>query len=85
MIITEEFVDVEPGKYLRMRSVESPVPYVSEIWFDPADGGTRVTWHQESGSLGGVFGALGDTVVAKLYARDIRGNLEHAKVLLEWR
>lgn len=49
----------------------------------PVGGGTRVTWHQESGSLGGVFGSLADTVVAKLYARDVRSNLEHAKALLE--
>lgn len=81
--ISEELTGVERGKYLRRRGTDSPIPYETETRFDPTDRGTRVTFHQESGSLGGVFGALADTVVAKLYARDVRSNLEHAKTLLE--
>ncbi|KAF0963717.1 SRPBCC family protein [Rhodococcus sp. T7] len=81
--ITEELTGVEQGKYLRRRGTDSPVPYETETRFDPTDRGTRVTFHQESGSLGGVFGTLADTIVATLYARDVRSNLEHAKTLLE--
>ncbi|WP_255315046.1 SRPBCC family protein [Rhodococcus koreensis] len=81
--VTEELTGVEQGKCLRRRGTDSPIPYENETRFAPVGGGTRVTWHQESGSLGGVFGSLADTVVAKLYARDVRSNLEHAKALLE--
>jgi uncharacterized membrane protein len=81
--ISEELTGLERGKYLRRRGTDSPVPYETETRFDPTDGGTRVTFHQESGSLGSIFGALADTVVATLYARDVRSNLEHAKTLLE--
>ncbi|ETT25538.1 Polyketide cyclase/dehydrase [Rhodococcus rhodochrous ATCC 21198] len=81
--ITEETTGVEQDRYLRRRGTDSPVPYETETRFDPTERGTRVTFHQESGSLGGVFGTLTDTLVAKLYARDVRSNLEHAKALLE--
>ncbi|BAH55622.1 MULTISPECIES: SRPBCC family protein [Rhodococcus] len=81
--ITEELTDIEQGKYLRRRGTDSPVPYETETLFESTDRGTRVTYHQESGSLGGIFGALADGIVAKLYARDVRSNLEHARTLLE--
>ena len=81
--ITEELAGVEQGKCLRRRSTDSPVPYEVETRFEPADEGTRVTWHQESGSLGGVFGKLADGIVTKMYARDVRSSLENAKTLME--
>lgn len=81
--LTEELTGVEHGKYLRRRSIQSPIPYESETRFDPTESGTRVTWRQESDLPTGFFGRLADSIAAKLYARDVRSNLEHAKVLLE--
>ena len=42
-----------------------------------------MTFAQHSDSLGGFFGKLGDAVVVKMYERDVHGNLEKAKLLLE--
>lgn len=44
--------------------------------------GTRFTWHQEMESLKGFF-KFAAPVVLKLYARDVRANLEKAKTILE--
>ena len=52
------------------------------VTFSDEGSGTRVTWLQESESLGGVF-KLADGLVMKLYSRDVRSNLEKAKTLLE--
>ena len=37
----------------------------------------------ETDELGGFFGKLGDAVVVKVYARDVKSNLANAKTLLE--
>jgi hypothetical protein len=80
---TPQLTGVEQGKYLRRRGTDSPVPYETEPRFEPAGEGTRVSWHQESGSLGDVLGKLADGMVAKLYARGVRSSLENATTLIE--
>ena len=80
---TTELVEVEPARLARTRSSDASIPFRLELRFDEVPEGTRVTWHQETDELGGFFGKLGDAVVVKVYARDVRSNLANAKTLLE--
>ena len=50
--------------------------------FDEVPDGTRVTVKFEPGSFGGFFGRLADPLVTRMYARDVRGNLETLKDIL---
>lgn len=54
-----------------------------ETRFEDANGGTRFTFHQEAEIPGGFFGKLADPLAARLFAKDIRSNLEKLKELLE--
>jgi carbon monoxide dehydrogenase subunit G len=80
---TTELVEVEPARLARSQSSDASIPFRLELRFDEVPEGTRVTWHQETDELGGFFGKLGDAVVVKVYARDVRSNLANAKTLLE--
>jgi len=83
LTFTTEVVEVEPGRLAKSRSADASIPFRLELRFDEVAEGTRVTWHQETDELGGFFGKLGDAVVVKLYARDVKSNLANAKTLLE--
>lgn len=80
---TGEAVEVEEGRQLRSRIVDSPIPFELETRFEDVTGGTRVTQRQEFEIPEGFFGELDDELVAKLYATDLRSNFENLKVLLE--
>jgi len=75
LTFTTEVVEVEPGRLAKSRSADASIPFRLELRFDEVAEGTRVTWHQETDELGGFFGKLGDAVVVKLYARDVKSNL----------
>lgn len=82
---TQEIVEHVPGERLVFRSLEAPMNMSWTLdWKleDEGEGRTRVRFHQEA-TLGGFFGKLGDSLVTKLYSRDVRGNLENLKALLE--
>ena len=81
--LTEELARVEPGRDQHRRSVKSPIRYETVYRFEPVETGTRVTFHQDTEDVGNFFGRFTQPVVEKLYARDVRNNLEHAKQLLE--
>ena len=79
---TDELVEYVENERLKLVSAEGKIPYsITSTYTDEGDG-TRVTWLQESESLGGVF-KLADGLVLKMYSRDVRSNLEKAKTLLE--
>ncbi|MFD4293479.1 SRPBCC family protein [Rhodococcus sp. NPDC058505] len=79
----EEEVEVrEANKHLRYRSTRSKIGYVRDIDFATDGTGTRVTLSQESEAGTGIF-TFADSIVQKLYAHDVRGNLEKAKTILE--
>lgn len=80
LTFTTEVVEVEPGRLAKSRSADASIPFRLELRFAE---GTRVTWHQETDELGGFFGKLGDAVVVRPYARDVKSNLANAKTLLE--
>lgn len=80
---TGEAVEVEEGRRVKSRIVDSPIPTEIETRFEDTDGGTRLTqrWNLEIPE--GFFGELDNELVTRLYATDLRSNLEKLKVLLE--
>jgi carbon monoxide dehydrogenase subunit G len=80
--LTDEMVEVERGRSGRLVSEDATIPYTLSFRYEDEDAGTKVTWHQEMESLKGFF-KFADAIVLKLYARDVRSNLEKAKTILE--
>lgn len=78
-----EVTEFEPDRRYVSRSVESPVGFELDIKYEDANGGTKVTWHQESETYGGFFGKLADPLVTRMYGKDVRSNLEKLKELIE--
>jgi carbon monoxide dehydrogenase subunit G len=79
---TDELAEYDEGKNYKLASVEGRIPYTIAMSFSDEGSGTKVTWHQETESLGSVF-KFADPIVVKMYSRDVRSNLEKAKTLLE--
>lgn len=80
---TSEVAEFEEGRHYVNRSVESPMAWEIDIAYEDAADGTRVTWHQDTADFGGFFGKLADPLVTRMYAKDVRSNLENLKELLE--
>ena len=80
---TTEVTEFEQDRRVISRSVESPVGFGLDIKYEDANGGTKVTWHQDSETYGGFFGKLADPLVTRMYAKDVRSNLEKLKELVE--
>jgi uncharacterized membrane protein len=81
---TQEIVEHDPPHRIAIRSLEAPISYELEVRCEElATDRCRVTMHQSVGDMGGFFGRLGDAMVTKMYSRDVRGNLEHLRDLLE--
>lgn len=80
--LTDEMVEVERGRGGKLVSEEATIPYTLSFHYEDEGEGTKVTWHQEMESLKGFF-EFADPIVLKLYARDVRSNLEKAKTILE--
>jgi carbon monoxide dehydrogenase subunit G len=79
---TDELVEIDEGRMFKLESRDAKVPYTLTMTLSDEGGGTRLTWLQEAESLKGVF-KFGDSIVTKMYAHDVRGNLENAKTLIE--
>jgi uncharacterized membrane protein len=80
---TTEVTEFEQDRHFRSQSVESPVDFILDIKYEDVDGGTKVTWRQESETYGGFFGKLADPLVSRMYSKDVRSNLEKLKELVE--
>lgn len=80
---TSEVVEYEQDRRVEIRSVDAPMDFHITWSYTADDGGTRVDFVQEVPSVGGFFGRMSDPIVTKMYARDVRANLENLKVLLE--
>jgi carbon monoxide dehydrogenase subunit G len=80
--LTDEMVEAERGRSGKLVSEDATIPYTLSFLYEDEGEGTKVTWHQEMESLKGVF-KFADPIVLKLYARDVRSNLEKAKTILE--
>lgn len=78
-VITEH----DPPARLAFRSVDSPIEFEGWYTVEAVGDATRVTYHIESPTYGGFFGKLAEPLVNKLYSRDVKGNLENLKEILE--
>lgn len=82
---TSEITEWDPVDFYEYRSIESPFEWHTRYTFEEEGGGTRVTFDQEIAEVGGFFGKLADTLVTRMYTRDIKANLETLRDLLESR
>ncbi len=81
--MTERITGYEKNKRIAFESAESRVGYSREIDFESdRDGGTKVTFLMDAEAGSGIF-KFADPIVQRLYARDVRNNLENAKTILE--
>ena len=80
---TGEVIEVEEGRRIKSRIVDSPISAQVETRFEGDDGDTKLTQRWELEIPEGFFGELDDSLVARLYATDLRSNFEKLKVLLE--
>lgn len=80
----DQITESIPGETYAFESVDGPFDYAFTFRFEDADdGGTRLTIHGESPGFGGMFGKLSDPLVVRMFSRDVRGNLENLKTLIE--
>lgn len=80
---TSEVIDYEENQRIVFRSIESPMSWTMTQSYEEHDGATRLTMHQDIGSLGSFFGKLADPLVTRMYSKDVRSNLEKLKELCE--
>ena len=80
---TAEISEFDPGKRYVSRSIESPMGWEMRVTYEDDGGDTLVHWRQETDSFGGFFGKLADPLVTRMYAKDVKSNLEKLKELLE--
>lgn len=65
------------------RSVEAPFPWHGGTTLERDGDGTKVTTFLDSENISGFFGKMGDPIVAKMYGRQMRADLENLKEILE--
>jgi uncharacterized protein YndB with AHSA1/START domain len=81
--VVDQVTEATTGETYAFKGVDGPFDYAFTWRFeDTDDGGTRLTIRGESPGLGGFFGKF-DPLVVRLFSRDVRGNLENLKTLLE--
>lgn len=80
---TAEVTEAERPARFGFRSVEAPFPFEFTYTLTERDGATEVAYDGSSESMGGFFGKLADPIVARMYERDSKANLENLKAVLE--
>lgn len=78
-----EVTEFDSPRRTEYRSVESPFPWHGGTILEQDGNGTKVTAFLESENIRGFFGKLGDPIVAKMYGRQMRSDLENLKEILE--
>ncbi len=79
---TEELVDYQENKHLAFRSKESKIGFERTVDFAVDGAHTRVTYVLDAEKGSGLF-KFADPIVQRLFAHDVRSNLEKAKTILE--
>lgn len=74
---------LEEGVGFTYESIESPMAFTYSYRFEDAEGGTKVTFHQDVPTIAGFFGKLADPIVTRMYSRSVSTNLANLKELLE--
>ena len=80
---TAKVTELEDGVMYGYQSVESPMAFTFTYRFEDVADGTRVTFRQDTPTLGGFFGKLADPIVTRMYARSVSTNLANLKEMLE--
>jgi hypothetical protein len=81
---TQEVVEWDPPRRAVLRTLDAPMAWELEMRFEElGPSRTKMTMFQGVDELGGFFGRLGDAMVTRMYARDVRANLENLKELME--
>jgi len=80
---TAEISEWDDVEFYELRAIESPVGWTLRFDFEEVADGTRVTMHQELAPFERYFGKLADPLVTRMYSRDVKGNLEKLKDILE--
>ena len=76
--------ELDEGVAVTYESVESPMAFSYSYRFADAEGsGTTVMFHQDVPTIGGFFGKLTDSIVTRMYSRNVATNLANLKELLE--
>jgi hypothetical protein len=78
-----EITEIEP-LHTTYRTVEAPMSWTLDFRIEPIDGEScRVIQEIHASDMSGVFGKLGDAVVAKMAGHDLRASLANLKAILE--
>jgi hypothetical protein len=80
---TAEITEWDELAFYQLQSTESPIGFQMRYEFDEVPEGTRVTIGYQTDPFGGFFGRLADPLVTRMYSRDVRGNLEALRDILE--
>ena len=80
---TAKVTELEDGVMYGYQSVESPMAFTFTYRFEDVADGTRVTFRQDTPTLGGFFGKLADPIVTRMYTRSVSTNLANLKEMLE--
>lgn len=80
---TAEISDWDDVEFYDLQSIESPMGWHLRFDFEEVPDGTRVTMHQDMDPFAGFFGKLAEPLVTRMYSRDVKGNLEKLKDILE--
>ncbi len=80
---TAEIAEWDDVAFYELRTIDSPIGFDLRFDFDEVPDGTRVTIRQQIAPFGGFFGKLADPLVTRMYTRDVRGNLETLKDILQ--
>lgn len=80
---TAEITEVVPAKAFAWKSLQAPFPFANGLRLEATGRATRLTFWGETAGMRGFFGKLADPVVARMFARDMRSNLQTLKALLE--
>jgi hypothetical protein len=74
-----EYAESNLGRRTLLRTTNAPLDSTIEETFEASGGGTKSTYHQTTEPFRGLFGKLADSLVIRLYQRDVRSNLENSK------
>ncbi len=81
---TWEVTEYEPPQKISFRSITGPLQYAGTETYESVDGGTRLRYVMDTRlDAPGLFGRLGDTVLARLYQRALDAQLERLRDVLE--
>jgi uncharacterized protein YndB with AHSA1/START domain len=80
---TAQVTGVVPGGRFTSKSTQAPFPVENTFRVEAVGDDTRLIYHGETPGPGGVLGKLSGPLLAKVFGRNMRSNLERLKTLIE--